>query len=48
MLPEILCFLCGVVLAPIIRPLFKPLFVECIKLIISATEEAKRTRERVE
>lgn len=43
----LLCFLLGVFLAPVVRPLFKPLFVEIVKLIVAASQELKTASVKV-
>ncbi|GMV23946.1 MAG: DUF5132 domain-containing protein [Vicinamibacterales bacterium] len=47
MLTAIVSFLLGVFLAPVVRPLFRPVFVELVKVSILTADEARRAAARV-
>lgn len=47
MITAIISFLAGLFLAPIIRPLLRPLFVEAVKFGYQTMEEAKQAAAKV-
>ena len=42
MLTSILMFFLGVLLAPVVRPLLRPLFVELVRAGVQTADEVKR------
>ena len=47
MLTATIAFFLGVLLAPVVKPLFRPLLVELIKLVLLTSEEVKRLSAQV-